>query len=79
MRIYVILQARLAELETPKKMEHLHRLEELKKRLAELEKQVSGIDYVYQRLLRVYLPIRITYYEFLQSIFVIFEMWNFYG
>ena len=35
------LQARLAELETPKKMEHLHKLEELKKRLVELEKQVS--------------------------------------
>lgn len=34
-------QARLAELETPKKMEHLHRLDELKKRLVDLEKQVS--------------------------------------
>lgn len=44
---YFFSQARLAELETPKKMEHLHRLEELKKRLAELEKQVSGIDYFF--------------------------------
>ncbi|XP_065205753.1 uncharacterized protein kmr isoform X2 [Planococcus citri] len=32
-------QARLTELETPKKMEHLPKLEELKKRLVELEKQ----------------------------------------
>jgi len=33
-------QARLAELETPRRVEHLNKLEDLKRQLQELEKQV---------------------------------------
>lgn len=39
---YLMFQARLVELETPKRMEHLQKLEDLKRHLLELEKQVSS-------------------------------------
>jgi len=39
-----ILQAKLAVTETPQKIEHLNRLDELKKRLGALEKQVHSVE-----------------------------------
>lgn len=36
----ILFQARLVELETPKRLEHLQKLEDLKRHLLELEKQV---------------------------------------